>query len=117
MKSKVFLFLWCVSLSVLCLSFTSFKGNEKNQDMEEKNFYCEYCGKRFPDIRQLTSATCTRHPDGSHKGRHKLYEGSEKREYTCKYCGKKFPSIMVMTGGQCVSHPKGMNKGAHAPAL
>ena len=116
-KSKVSLFLWCVSLSVLCLSFTSFKGNEKNQDMEKKNFYCEYCGKRFPDIRQLTSATCTRHPDGSHKGRHKLYEGSEKREYTCKYCGKKFPSIMVMTGGQCVNHPKGMNKGAHAPAL
>lgn len=77
MKSKVSLFLWCVSLSVLCLSFTSFKGNEKNQDMEKKNFYCEYCGKRFPDIRQLTSATCTRHPDGSHKGRHKLYEGSE----------------------------------------
>lgn len=117
MKSKVSLFLWCVSLSVLCLSFTSFKGNEKNQDMEKKNFYCEYCGKRFPDIRQLTSATCTRHPDGSHKGRHKLYEGREKREYTCKYCGKKFPSIMVMTGGQCVNHPKGMNKGAHAPAL
>lgn len=85
--------------------------------MEKKNYYCEYCGHRFPDVRSLTSGTCPRHPDGSHKGRHKLYEGSEKKEYTCKYCGKKFPSIMVMVGGQCVNHPKGMNKGAHAPAL
>lgn len=85
--------------------------------MERKNCYCEYCGKKFPDVRQLTSATCPRHPDGSNKGRHKLYEGTEKQEYTCKYCGKKFPSIMVMTGGPCVNHPKGSNKGPHAPAL
>lgn len=86
--------------------------------MEKKQtYYCEYCGKKFPDVRQLTSATCPRHPDGSNKGRHKLYEGSEKQEYTCKYCGKKFPSIQVMTGGQCVNHPKGTNKGPHAPAL
>ena len=85
--------------------------------MEKKNYYCEYCGKKFPDVRTLTSATCTYHPDGSNKGRHKLYEGTEKKEYTCKYCGKKFPSIMVMVGGQCVNHPNGMNKGRHAPAL
>jgi DNA-directed RNA polymerase subunit RPC12/RpoP len=85
--------------------------------MERKNYYCEYCGKKFPDVRTLTSGTCTYHPDGSNKGRHKLYEGTEKQEYTCKYCGKKFPSIQVMTGGQCVNHPKGTNKGPHAPAL
>ena len=85
--------------------------------MERTNYYCEYCGKKFPDVRQLTSAACPRHPDGSNKGRHKLYEGAEKKEYTCKYCGKKFPSIIVMVGGQCVNHPKGTNKGPHTPAL
>ena len=73
-------------------------GNNMNRPNKEKQYYyCEYCGKKFSDVRQLTSATCPRHP--------------------CKYCGKKFPSIMVMTGGQCVNHPKGANKGAHAPAL
>lgn len=106
-----------VFLLVMCLFFTSSNPYNKNRDMEKKNYYCEYCGKKFPDVRLLTSGTCSRHPDGSNKGRHKLYEGSEKSEYTCKYCGKKFPSIMVMTGGTCVYHPKGMNKGAHAPAL
>ena len=85
--------------------------------MEKRNYYCEYCGHRFPDVRFLTSGTCPRHPDGSNKGRHKLYEGTEKQKYTCKYCGKQFPNIMVMVGGQCVNHPKGMNKGSHAPAL
>ena len=51
-------------------------------DKEKQHYYCEYCGKKFPDVRQLTSATCPRHPDGSNKGRHKLYEGSEKQEIT-----------------------------------
>lgn len=83
----------------------------------EHYYYCEYCGHRFTSVRLLTSATCPRHPDGSNKGRHKLYEGTEKKQYTCKYCGHKFPSIMVMTGGTCVNHPKGSNKGRHAPAL
>ena len=59
--------------------------------MEKRNYYCEYCGNRFPDVRFLTSGTCPRHPDGSNKGRHKLYEGTEKQKYTCKYCGKQFP--------------------------
>lgn len=85
--------------------------------MERKNYYCEYCGKKFPDVRTLTSGTCTYHPDGSNKGHHKLYEGTEKSKYTCKYCGKQFPSIQVMVGGQCVNHPNGTNKGRHAPAL
>ena len=100
---------------LMCLSFTG--NNMDRQEKETQHYYCEYCGKKFPDVRQLTSATCPRHPDGSNKGRHKLYEGSEKQGYTCKYCGKKFPSIQVMVGGQCVNHPKGTNKGAHAPAL
>lgn len=85
--------------------------------MEKKNYYCEYCGHKFPDVRQLTSATCPRHPAGSNKGRHKLYEGSEKSEYTCKYCGKRFRTIMEMVGGTCVNHPDGSNKGSHSPAL
>lgn len=84
---------------------------------EKKNYYCEYCGHKFPSVRQLTSATCPRHPDGSNKGRHKLYEGTEKSTYTCKYCGHRFPSILVMTDGTCPNHPKGSNKGRHAPAL
>ena len=100
------------------LLLTSAALRQKTANMEKaQTYYCEYCGKKFPDVRQLTSAPCPRHPDGSNKGRHKLYEGCEKQEYTCKYCGKKFPSIQVMTGGQCVNHPKGTNKGSHAPAL
>lgn len=82
-----------------------------------KNFYCEYCGHKFPDVRQLVTASCSRHPLGSNKGKHKLYEGTEKSLYLCKYCGRKFPSIMVMTGGTCANHPNGSNKGRHAPAL
>ena len=85
--------------------------------MGHKNYYCEYCGHKFPDLRQLTSASCNRHPDGSNKGRHKLYEGSEKSKYECKYCGKQFGSILLMTGVSCLRHPKGENKGGHAPAL
>lgn len=85
--------------------------------MQQKYYYCEYCGHRFPSVRLLTSVPCVRHPDGPNKGRHKLYEGTEKSEYTCKYCGKKFPSIMMMTAAPCVNHPKGANKGNHSPAL
>ena len=84
---------------------------------ETKNYYCEYCGHKFPSVRQLTAATCPRHPNGVNKGNHKLYEGSEKSEYTCKYCGKRFPSIMVMTAAPCINHPNGQNKGNHSPAL
>lgn len=85
--------------------------------MGQKNFYCEYCDHKFPNVRLLATATCPRYPDGSNKGYHKLYEGSEKAKYTCKYCGKQFPSIQVMVGGTCPYHPKGSNKGSHAPAL
>ncbi len=81
------------------------------------NYYCEYCGKKFPSVSALTSGQCTKHPDGMMKGKHKLYEGSEKSKYTCKYCGKTFPSIAAMTRGQCTRHPNGTMKGFHAPAL
>ena len=84
--------------------------------MSEK-FYCEYCGQAFSAVSSLTSHSCMRHPDGGHKGKHKLYEGGEKSEYTCKYCGQKFNSIASMTGHSCMRHPDGSHKGKHAPAL
>lgn len=92
-------------------------GQNKTKNMEKKNYYCEYCGHKFPSVRMLTSVTCPRHPDGCYKGKHKLYEGTEKDKYTCKYCGRQFNSIMQMTGGTCANHPKGSHKGSHAPAL
>lgn len=85
--------------------------------MEQKNFYCEYCVHKFPNVRLFATGTCLRHHDGSNKGYHKLYEGSEMTKYTCKSCGKQFPSIQVMVEGTCPYHPKGSNKGSHAPAL
>ena len=80
-------------------------------------FYCEYCGQQFASVQSLTGMKCHRHPNGSNKGPHKLYEGCEKKRYTCKYCGQQFTSIMSMTGMWCHRHPDGQNKGKHAPAL
>ena len=85
------------------------------------NFYCEYCGDKFPSIQSLTASSngCSKHPQGTHKGRHKLYEGSEKTEYFCKYCGDKFSSIQSLTAptNGCSKHPEGQYKGRHAVAL
>lgn len=81
------------------------------------NFYCEYCGQKFSSASSLTAGNCMRHPNGTYKGRHKLYEGSEKSKYTCKYCGQTFNSISSMTAGNCMRHPNGTCKGRHAPAL
>jgi len=81
------------------------------------NFYCEYCGQQFSSVSSLTNGSCHRHPNGPHKGQHKLYEGSEKSQYTCKYCGQQFSSISSLTSGSCHRHPNGPHKGQHAPAL
>ena len=81
------------------------------------NFYCEYCGTRYDNVRTLTSNRCTRHPDGSNKGCHKLYEGSEKSQYTCKYCGLRYDTLRTLTANGCTRHPNGANKGKLAPAL
>ena len=78
---------------------------------------CEYCGKVYSSVVQLTAGVCQRHPNGPNKGKHKLYEGSEKSQYTCKYCGKTYASIQLLTAGVCQRHPNGVNKGKHAPAL
>ncbi|MGL4955570.1 MAG: hypothetical protein ACRC9X_00140 [Bacteroidales bacterium] len=81
------------------------------------NFYCEYCGKKYPSVAALVLGTCPKHPNGQNKGKHKVYEGSEKTQYTCKYCGKMYPSIQALVLGSCPKHPDGHNKGKHAPAL
>ena len=81
------------------------------------NFYCKNCGRRFGSVFDLTSRPCTRHPNGTNKGPHELYEGEEKERYTCKYCGRTFNSIYDMTERPCSRHPNGANKGNHSPAL
>ncbi len=81
------------------------------------NYYCEYCGDKRSSIQTLTMQACTRHPLGPHKGKHKLYEGSEKQRYECKYCGESKDSIAKLTLGKCVRHPDGIHKGRHAPTL
>ncbi len=81
------------------------------------NFYCEYCGQKFLSVQALVAGSCSRHPNGAGKGKHKLYEGSEKSRYTCKYCGLSFSSLATLTAGSCSRHPNGSGKGKHAPAL
>jgi DNA-directed RNA polymerase subunit RPC12/RpoP len=85
--------------------------------METKNYYCEYCGQKYTSVSALTSNRCYRHPDGTYKGKHKLYEGSEKKKYTCKHCGQTAATISALTSSRCPRHPKGNYKGQHAPAL
>ena len=81
------------------------------------NYYCEYCGTKYSSVSSLTSGSCMRHPNGSHNGKHKLYEGSEKSQYVCKHCGTKYSSLSSLTSGSCMRHPNGSHKGKHAPAL
>ena len=81
------------------------------------NYYCEYCGQKFSSVSSLVAASCSRHPNGMGKGKHKLYEGSEKSQYSCKYCGTSTSSISSLTGNSCHRHPNGAGKGKHAPAL
>lgn len=81
------------------------------------NFYCEYCGQKYSSVSSLTASSCSRHPDGLCKGKHKLYEGSEKSQYVCKYCGQKYSSLSSLTASSCSRHPNGPCKGKHAPAL
>lgn len=81
------------------------------------NYYCEYCGQRASSVSSLTISSCSRHPLGTNKGKHKLYEGTEKAKYTCKYCGQSASSIASLTVSSCTRHPNGMNKGKHSPML
>ncbi|WP_074781391.1 hypothetical protein [Kaistella jeonii] len=81
------------------------------------NFYCEYCGTKATSIATLTASSCQHHPNGSNKGKHKLYEGIEKTKYSCKYCGTSASSIKNLVINSCHRHPNGSNKGKHAVAL
>ena len=81
------------------------------------NFYCEYCGNSRSSVSSLTTSSCSLHPLGSNKGKHKLYEGSEKEKYTCKYCGNDRSSLSSLVSSSCSRHPNGSNKGKHSPAL
>ena len=37
------------------------------------DYYCEYCGRRYSSVRELTGNKCPRHPEGTNKGFHSLY--------------------------------------------
>ena len=99
-------------LAVVCLATLAFA-----QAKKPAAFYCKYCGHKASSVASLTASACIRHPNGPHKGRHALYEGSEKDSYTCKYCGHKASSISSLTSSACIRHPNGPHKGKHAPAL
>lgn len=79
--------------------------------------YCEYCGREYNNVRDLTANKCPNHPNGFCKGPHKLYEGSEKSKYTCKYCGREYRNLRDLTANKCPQHPDGFCKGSHSPAL
>ncbi len=81
------------------------------------NYYCEYCGQKFSSVQSLTGMSCSRHPNGFCKGKHKLYEGREESKYICEYCGQTFSSIQNMTGSSCGRHPNGFCKGNHRPFI
>ncbi len=81
------------------------------------NYYCKYCGHKSNSINNLTASSCPRHPNGTAKGKHMLYEGAEKNQYACKYCGRKSPTIFSLTSSSCPRHPNGTAKGKCEPAL
>ena len=80
-------------------------------------YYCKFCGCQAASVRALTANKCQRHPAGTFKGPHALYEGSAKEEYVCKFCGYKAKSIRTLTANKCRRHPNGAFKGIHEPAL
>jgi len=99
-------------LAVVCMATFALA-----QAKKPASFYCKYCGHKASSVASLTASACIRHPNGPHKGRHALYEGSEKEKYTCKYCGKQVTSIASLTASKCIRHPDGPHKGNHVPAL
>ena len=81
--------------------------------LSEKNeYYCEYCGKKFDNIRDMAINSCKKHPYGILAGSHKLYEGKVKEWYECKYCGKRAKSIVDLVSNKCKYAP---DKGWHRP--
>ena len=76
------------------------------------NYFCKYCGTKACSASSLTSAYCTRHPNGSGKGKHVVYEGAESSKYICEYCGTTASSISSLTSSYCSRHPNGSAKGS-----
>jgi DNA-directed RNA polymerase subunit RPC12/RpoP len=74
-----------------------------------ENYYCKWCGTKFPSVFTLTNASCPKSPSKKHE----LYEGGEKSQYVCKCCGTKFPSIFALTSASCSKSPSKR----HEPAL
>ncbi|NIZ19842.1 hypothetical protein [Entomospira culicis] len=66
-----------------------------------ENFYCECCGKKYSNVRDLTSNSCSKSPTKKHV----LYEGSEKKQYTCKLCGKMYSNLVDLTSNSCSKSP------------
>lgn len=79
---------------------------------KSKNVYCKLCGKEFKNIKDLSSNSCKKHPQGTYSGKHILYEGSAKTQYECVYCGKAAKTIAELTSNKCKHNP---NKGYHIP--
>jgi hypothetical protein len=80
-----------------------------------QKYYCENCGSKSNSILSLTEKSCYRHPLGSGKGKHEVYQGSEKAQYSCKYCGGTSSTIFSLTSFSCPQHPNGNNEGRHLP--
>jgi predicted nucleic acid-binding Zn ribbon protein len=81
------------------------------------NYYCKYCGTKTSSINSLTANVCSRHPSGSGKGKHTLYQGAEKSKYECQHCGTSATTIQSLTANTCSRHPLGSYKGHHEPTL
>jgi len=73
------------------------------------NYYCKYCGAKYPNPIILKNNSCNNNPSK----RHVLYEGSEKSQYTCKHCKNVNSSIALLTNNACSKSPTKK----HEPAL
>lgn len=119
---KKFILIGCVVFLTSCFGGASTapsnNGDRSDNNIEEceKNdiYFCEYCGKMFHSVKDLSVNSCKRHPNGANEGCHKLYEGSLKRKYECVYCGKEAKSISDLTVNKCKYSPMGGN---HKPRL
>ena len=116
MVRLVNLFLLCLLTSCLDMSDSGDYGSnccpKKKQSLERKEYYCEYCGKKFFDARDLSINSCKKHPKGVYKGSHKQYRGGKKDRYECRYCGKSARTISDLVSSTC-SHSK--KKSWHRP--
>ncbi len=107
----------CLFLLTACLGtddggYAKKRHSKKQQSFERKEYYCEYCGKKFSDARDLSINSCKKHPKGVYKGSHKQYRGGKKDRYECRYCGKSARSISDLVSSTCSHSPK---KSWHRP--